>query len=1087
MEALATLSLVCNITQLVEEGLSLAELYMKVRTAGSSSENQRLQDLMTTAATVEEAYITLDSPQPLDSVDSRIKDIARKSTAASRELNRCLHNLMYKDDTGTFPRSSADTFWRTLRRRSHISELYKQYEGLQMVLQTSLLGHVRHLLLQTRDEHTKELITIRATSSAVRRLLEGNSGIAATASVAIHDFKLHYENSMQQLEMRMEARVLEERRRSAKDRFLASLDFDGRLERVDQIEARVGQNHETAKWIFVDPDKQTLDETACSRSHTPDVECEVGDDGGYGPVSAGVSQNISDRFQRPQMTQVRIRFTDWLRSGGGIFHLFGKAGSGKSCFMASIHEELLVTGLGHEHLSQWKPDMPLIILSFFFFKPSPNRLLKTSQGLWRSLCYQILIADSKVAQAAKADTQAPQGLRSSLRDFGPVETVWRSHELFQWFLFLVARSSSKFIVLLDGLDELDEYSDGDLGHSDLLDHLERVIGQSDNLKFLCASRADQPFKKRLSKYPSLKLQDVNYHDIRLFCQKELVSTRAAKFIDEIASRAEGVFLWAWLVAKDLSKAADRNVSDEELRLRLDAYPLSMNQLYEHMLERQDHFYKSRPQPFLRLIEFAHTHNQLLSAFELLLSTIPEPALAKVVSNVFDDELVAQLNDKAKGFEEQVVLRCAGLVEFQESHYFAQRQIFSSSKAGIEPLRRLLSLEVSFVHRSALDFLHEEGRKFLEQVHVGNIAAARIIGLAHIGHLCLDDTNLLSIAQEPKPFYSAGYEPLRYAALFDDAVQYDIYDSFEGRLRHNLLERNMFSRDRDAFDFMGLKFWHSKLPSSINLAAALGMMYGTRFFDSRTVPFIQSLNQGVRSTAAAYALCHIWSRAPDPVSARLCELLELTSPTTRVRWLPDAATELTLWQHFVCWGWWRLFKQTGSSQRSLEITRRFLEQGADPNADFMATLHIFGRQHISIHPVIPGAARKKQEDDEFLVCGKSNSMLTDLASSDAITLFSASVTTSWRPARLTRVIKLSSTSHDLEAILVNPLLKRSSDHRGSPLSRWASIAIASLNENLPSLSQHEPDDLREAGFGFHEGTICHHWSTVMCQICGYQRD
>lgn len=204
MEALATLVLVCNITQLVEQGLSLVKFYRQVQKAGSSAENSRMQQLMTTATAVDEGCIHLDSPRPLNALDSQIRDVAQKAVATSYELNQCLHYLKYKDDAGKVTRSSTGTFWKTLRRRDRVSDLYKQYERLQMVLQTSLLGNVNRLLLQIRDEQTQELIKISATNDAIRKLLEGDSRLAVSAYSALHDFKQSCKNSMQHLERKME-------------------------------------------------------------------------------------------------------------------------------------------------------------------------------------------------------------------------------------------------------------------------------------------------------------------------------------------------------------------------------------------------------------------------------------------------------------------------------------------------------------------------------------------------------------------------------------------------------------------------------------------------------------------------------------------------------------------------------------------------------------------------------------------------------------------------------------------------------------------------------------------------------------------
>ena len=82
-------------------------------------------------------------------------------------------------------RSSAGAFWKTLRGRASVSELYKQYELLQTVLQTSLLRNVNSLLLQIRDEQTQELIKLSASNDAVRKLIEGDSQLAALAYAAM--------------------------------------------------------------------------------------------------------------------------------------------------------------------------------------------------------------------------------------------------------------------------------------------------------------------------------------------------------------------------------------------------------------------------------------------------------------------------------------------------------------------------------------------------------------------------------------------------------------------------------------------------------------------------------------------------------------------------------------------------------------------------------------------------------------------------------------------------------------------------------------------------------------------------------------
>lgn len=371
MEALATLALVCNITQLVEQGISLAQLYKDVRKAGSSIENVRLQELMAMATAVDEERITLNSPQPLNSLDSQIKDVALKTVAASRKLEQCLCRLRYKDDAGKVARGPADIFLRSLWKKSNIAELYKEYEGLQQVLQTSLLRNVNNVLVQIQDDQTQSLIKVIETNDSVRKLLDGDCRLAASALSALNNFKQSHERSIQQLAKKMEDLALDERQRSARDRLLKCLDFEGRLDRVDQIEARVGQYHETAKWIFIDPDMEAASNSDSEREITSDsgisdddprvdsLDDEYGDGGGNGDEDDddGEDDDVDDveddrtrsdglypypyyEEQHARMAEVRHLFMDWLQNGTRIFYVSGKAGSGKSSIMAYIYGEM---------------------------------------------------------------------------------------------------------------------------------------------------------------------------------------------------------------------------------------------------------------------------------------------------------------------------------------------------------------------------------------------------------------------------------------------------------------------------------------------------------------------------------------------------------------------------------------------------------------------------------------------------------------------------------------------------------------------------------------------------------------------------
>jgi hypothetical protein len=87
---------------------------------------------------------------------------------------------------------------------------------------------------------------------------------------------------------------------AAEQLFLRALVFEGMHSRVGSI---VGAHRETFKWIFDNP-----------------VICDDDD-----PLIENVKQCPPGH-----------RFTEWLSSGSGIFHIAGKLGSGKSTLMKLV-------------------------------------------------------------------------------------------------------------------------------------------------------------------------------------------------------------------------------------------------------------------------------------------------------------------------------------------------------------------------------------------------------------------------------------------------------------------------------------------------------------------------------------------------------------------------------------------------------------------------------------------------------------------------------------------------------------------------------------------------------------------------------
>jgi hypothetical protein len=90
---------------------------------------------------------------------------------------------------------------------------------------------------------------------------------------------------------------------------------------------------------------------------------------------------------------LNISFTDWLRSGSGIFHIVGKPGAGKSTLMTFICEHRKTKAL----LRQWAGSRDMITVNFFFWKIGSVDQ-KSLSGLVRGLLFAVIQQEPDLAR-----------------------------------------------------------------------------------------------------------------------------------------------------------------------------------------------------------------------------------------------------------------------------------------------------------------------------------------------------------------------------------------------------------------------------------------------------------------------------------------------------------------------------------------------------------------------------------------------------------------------------------------------------------------------------------------------------------------
>jgi hypothetical protein len=315
--------------------------------------------------------------------------------------------------------------------------------------------------------------------------------------------------SEEQLHAHLQRLRLEDEISHKQRRLLDSLHFDNIYRRQNAIQQHVGRYGNTFKWIFQSDDLH--------------------------------------------------HFPGWLVSGNGIYWISGKPGSGKSSLVDYILHQFASEASCRKLLEQWASPDALLILSFFFYSPAGDELQKGFEGLWRSLCFQILSKDQDLLKDLVQDSNAPDHVRRQIGLTTDVKLPWLTRDLEQVFFYLVQRTKRKIFILIDGLDEFAQ------NHLRLLDTIQK-LALVPRLKLCCSSRPDQPFLSALNSGPSLRLQDFTRDDIEMFVIDQLRDTKAKGLVDSIVDGAEGVFLWASLIAHQIRRGVSEGASIEELRI-----------------------------------------------------------------------------------------------------------------------------------------------------------------------------------------------------------------------------------------------------------------------------------------------------------------------------------------------------------------------------------------------------------------------------------------------------------------------------------------------------------------------------------------
>ncbi|KAH7308643.1 hypothetical protein B0I35DRAFT_99228 [Stachybotrys elegans] len=629
MEAFAALGLASNIVQFIDFSCKLFSTAQEIHSSASGS-STRIADASTIASTLNNlSKRLLERPALIGSAGSSgdrnpsLDILANTCRDIALELMALLDQIRAQE-----PHSKWESFkaaLRTIRHKDQIDELERRLEDYRRQILTTL---------EIMQSEQQSVILWK-----VNTLYEANSRLHADMN--------HQISTLQSSIMNALAKVTSE------------------LQRQD-LQTVVGRKQAKTDTFFEDLyDKEPTDMQPHLR--TLAIKANEGSDISVALRLLRTLRFNSMGFRYSKIPEAHLNtfqwmfnntFARWLTSSHPVFWISGKPGSGKSTLVKFLVDNLDLT----RYLGAWTNGAKVVVASYFFWV-NGTETQKSQEGLLRSLLYDLLRQNPPAIK--KVFPQWWQWFEAGYTD----EDIpsWTRQDLIKGLTRLLhgGLTSMKYCIFIDGLDEYE----GE--HEDLIRVIRGFVSYN-NVKLCIASRPWNVFEAAFGDDVAFKmyLEQFNRADIVLYVRDNLEhhpdfqrirvrDSQADALLAEITSRAQGVFLWVYLVVRSLVRGLQNRDRIVDLYRRLRAFPSDLDDFFMHILMSLEETYRVQTARIFRVALAAPRPLSLLNYWYIdaeeddpqIHLKLPVLALDAGELNARRDEMCKRLNGRCRGLLE----------------------------------------------------------------------------------------------------------------------------------------------------------------------------------------------------------------------------------------------------------------------------------------------------------------------------------------------------------------------------------------------------------------------------------------------------